>query len=59
VTLASVGANDVVPARAAARGMTMLEAICGQFYIAVLIADLIGKRIGQKSSDPPATPTGG
>jgi hypothetical protein len=47
VTLASVGATDVVPARSAARGLTMLEAICGQFYVAVLIADLIGKRVGQ------------
>jgi hypothetical protein len=39
VTLASVGANDVNPARAAARGATVLEAICGQFFLAVLIAD--------------------
>lgn len=52
VTLASVGANDVVPARAAARGMTMLEAIFGQFYIAVFIAYLIGKRIGQPEQPP-------
>jgi hypothetical protein len=35
VTLASVGANDVNPARAAARGATVLEAI----FLAVLIAD--------------------
>jgi len=45
VTLASVGANDVTPVRAAARGVTMLEAICGQFYIAALIADVVGKRL--------------
>lgn len=45
VTLASVGANDISPVRPAARGLTMLEAICGQFFIAVLIADLIGKKI--------------
>jgi len=50
VTLASVGANDVTPVRAGARGLTILEAICGQFYIAVLIADLIGKKV---SSLPP------
>jgi voltage-gated potassium channel len=50
VTLASVGANDVTPVRAAARGVTILEAICGQFYMAVLIADLIGKKV---SSSPP------
>jgi voltage-gated potassium channel len=45
VTLASVGANDVTPVRAAARGLTVLEAICGQFFVAVLIADLIGKKL--------------
>jgi voltage-gated potassium channel len=56
VTLASVGANDVVPARAAARGMTMLEAICGQFYLVVLIADLIGKRVGQPPAKDRAPP---
>ena len=58
VTLASVGANDVTPARAAARGVTVLEAICGQFYIAVLIADLIGKKVGAALAQPPA-PAGG
>lgn len=52
MTLASVGTNDVVPARAAARGLTLLEAIFGQFYIAVLIADLVGKRLAQPSSEP-------
>jgi hypothetical protein len=56
VTLASVGANDVTPGRAAARGVTVLEAICGQFYIAVLIADLIGKKV---SGSPPKATSGG
>lgn len=51
VTLASIGATDVVPTRSAARGLTMIEAICGQFYIAVLIADLIGKRVSAKSTE--------
>lgn len=52
VTLASVGANDVTPVRGAARGLTMLEAICGQFYIAVLVADLIGKKVGTQLASP-------
>src|SRR5262245_1781444 len=54
VTLASVGANDVTPARAAARGVTVLEAICGQFFLAVLIADLIGKKVGAQLASAPA-----
>jgi hypothetical protein len=52
VTLASVGANDVTPVRAAARGVTMLEAICGQFYIAALIADVVGKRLASPGHRP-------
>jgi hypothetical protein len=56
VTLASVGANDVTPVRAAARGVTILEAICGQFYIAVLIADLIGKKVGAQAAGPAPSP---
>jgi hypothetical protein len=56
VTLASIGANDIVPSRSAAHGLTMVEAIFGQFYIAVLIADLIGKRIGQLQVQPPPSP---
>src|SRR5262245_58336320 len=54
VTLASVVANDVTPARAAARGVTVLEAICGQFFLAVLIADLIGKKVGAQLASAPA-----
>jgi hypothetical protein len=53
VTLASVGANDVTPARSAARGMTVLEAICGQLFLAVLIADLIGKKVGFQLAGSP------
>src|SRR5262245_32797288 len=53
VTLASVGANDVTPVRAAARGVTILEAICGQFFLAVLIADLVGKKVGAQTVVPP------
>jgi uncharacterized membrane protein len=58
VTLASVGANDVTPARAAARGVTVLEAICGQFFIAVLIADLIAKKVGGPAARTPGQPDG-
>ena len=55
-TLASVGTTDVTPARGAARGLTVLEGICGQFYIAVLIADLVGKRLAGPRPAEPARP---
>jgi hypothetical protein len=58
VTLASVGTNDITPARAASRGVTVLEAICGQFFLAVLIADLIGKKVGLQLAGAPS-PAGG
>ena len=32
----------------------MVEAIAGQFYIAVLIADLIGKKVSNALADQPA-----
>jgi voltage-gated potassium channel len=44
LTLTTVGYGDIVPARDIARGVAIVEAICGQFYIAVLVAELIGRR---------------
>jgi voltage-gated potassium channel len=54
ITLTTVGYGDVVPAKAAARGLAIVEAIVGQFYIAVLIAELIGKRVAQALISPPS-----
>ena len=45
VTLTTVGYGDITPATGMMRGLAMVEAIVGQFYIAVLIADLVGKKI--------------
>src|SRR5262249_12984417 len=45
ITLTTVGFGDMAPARDGARGLSAVEAIVGQFYIAVLIAQLIGKRL--------------
>jgi hypothetical protein len=52
MTLTTVGYGDIVPAKAAARGLAIVESIVGQFYIAVLIAELIGKRVAQALSVP-------
>jgi hypothetical protein len=66
LTLTTVGYGDIVPANDAARGFAVIEAIMGQFYIAVLVASLIGKRVSQtlaaaederdKPPDPPPPP---
>lgn len=47
VTLATVGYGDITPAKDTARSLAIVEAITGQFYLAVLVADLVGKRIAQ------------
>ncbi len=44
LTLTTVGYGDIVPHAGEARGLAIIEAIMGQFYIAVLVAELIGKR---------------
>jgi hypothetical protein len=56
VTLATVGYGDITPASDAAKGLAIVEAIMGQFYIAVLVAELIGKRVSQVLSEPPSRP---
>jgi ion channel len=42
VTLATLGYGDIVPQSEVARGVTVVEAIAGQLYLAVLVARLIG-----------------
>jgi hypothetical protein len=47
ITLTTVGYGDVVPATPLARELASLEAIVGQFYIAVVMAELIGLKFSQ------------
>src|SRR5204863_7015600 len=42
VTLTTVGYGDITPASEATRGLAVVEAVIGQFYLAVLIGELIG-----------------
>jgi hypothetical protein len=50
VTLTSVGYGDITPGSGTARSLAVVEAILGQFYIAALIGELIGKRVSQAMS---------
>lgn len=45
VTLSTLGYGDITPISNEARTVTSLEAICGQLYVAVLIARLVGLHI--------------
>jgi hypothetical protein len=44
VTLSTLGYGDVTPVSRPARSLACLEAICGQLYLAVLVASLVGMR---------------
>ena len=47
ITLTTVGYGDVVPFTDPARSVTIIAALCGQMYMTVLIAILIGKFLSQ------------
>jgi hypothetical protein len=44
VTLTTVGYGDITPASAPARAPAMIEAVTGQFYVAILVARLVSIR---------------
>jgi hypothetical protein len=52
VTLATVGYGDITPGSKAARALAVLEAISGQFYIAVLVAEFVGKKVARAITAP-------
>ena len=47
ITLSTVGYGDVTPTWPLARTLAWLEAITGQFYLAVLVAGLVGAKVTQ------------
>jgi voltage-gated potassium channel len=49
VTLATLGYGDIVPKTDLARSLAVIEAMVGQFYMAVLVALLVGKFVSQSS----------
>lgn len=47
VTLTTMGYGDITPAHPPATALATLEAIFGQFYIAIVVAQLVGLRLAQ------------
>jgi hypothetical protein len=47
VTLSTLGYGDITPMTAPTRSLSVLEAITGQLYIAILVARLVGIHISQ------------
>ncbi len=53
-TLTSVGLSDVVPLKAFARGVVMIEQVAGLGYIALVVSRLVGLTvIGHRAGDDP------
>jgi Ion channel len=48
VTLATVGYGDILPAAPTARMLAMIQAVAGQFYIAVVVAIFVGMYSSQR-----------
>jgi hypothetical protein len=57
VTLTTMGYGDITPARAPATSLAVLEAVFGQFYIAVVVAQLVGARMSGGVQRVPASTT--
>jgi hypothetical protein len=55
VTLTTVGYGDITPARDGARMLAGIEAVCGQFYVAAIIAELIGLKVSASLREPDAS----
>ncbi|MGI9535819.1 MAG: potassium channel family protein [Desulfocapsaceae bacterium] len=53
VTLTTLGYGDITPQNHAAGALCQIEAITGQFYIAVVVAWLVGNFIADRQNRPP------
>jgi voltage-gated potassium channel len=47
ITLSTVGYGDITPATPLARTLAWMEAVAGQFYLAILVAGLVGFKVTQ------------
>jgi len=50
-TLTTIGPQEIHPLSGPARAWTGIEAMIGQFYVAVLIARLVGLHTSQRRGD--------
>ena len=51
ITLTTVGYGDITPIAPLARSLAILEALIGQFFVAVLVARLVGLLQTQLAGD--------
>ena len=55
VTLTTVGYGDLIPLSAPARTLAWVEAMIGQFYLAILVAGLVGALLRSKQPAQPSS----
>ena len=48
VTMTTLGYGDIAPVSAIARVLAYMQAVFGQFYIAILVAGLVGAYISRR-----------
>jgi hypothetical protein len=53
IVITTVGIGDIIPLNPAARALTVIEAMTGQFFVAIMVAWLVGRFLSQSQSDPP------
>ena len=58
VTLTTVGYGDVTPISPMTRTFAWIEAITGQFYLAIIVAGLVSMLVAKHSQVQPAGPSG-
>lgn len=51
VTMTTLGYGDILPVSATARGLAYMQAVVGQFYIAVLVAGLVGAYVSSRNKN--------
>ena len=55
-TLSTVGFGDITPLTLQARYAAVAEGITGQFYLAILVARLVGMQMSGAATPSPSTP---
>jgi hypothetical protein len=58
LTLMGAGFGDITPGTGTVRGVAVVEMVVGVFYVAVLIADLLSKRVSQVLAEQSPRPPG-
>ena len=51
-TISSIGYADITTTRPASNTLVWLEVMCGQFYLAVVVASIVGMRLAQTLAPP-------